>query len=185
MAVISSIIAAIGTALSAVGGFISSGGLAATWGAISGVLGSSVLATSTGGGLAIGTGAAGAAVAAGGTSLLTVGGALAGVALASTAAISIGSMYHSARASAKAQMAQQKALQELTEENTGKLEVNNTAKVLQENSRLRRTIGSLRIPMGITPKQKTEEITQNVFGVDTNTVATATQNMTGLNIAVA
>ena len=63
--------------------------------------------------------------------------------------------------------------------------LNDTAKTIQENTRMKRTLSSLRVPLGITPPQNTEQITQNVYGVDTNTVATATQNMTGLNIATA
>ena len=175
MAVISAIIGAVTAAATAISSAVSAAGAA---------LATSLVATTAGGGLAFGAGAAGAAIAAGGASVLTVGGVLAGVGLAATAAIGLGTMYKSARASAKAQKAQQAALQQLSE-NSGKMEVNETARTIQDNSRFKRTLSSLRIPLGITPKQKTEEVTQNVYGVDTNTVATATQNMTGLNIAAA
>lgn len=90
----------------------------------------------------------------------------------------------SARANAKAMEAQARAMQDLTTE-TGTLEVNKTANSLQDNSRVKRTLSSLRVPMGIIPQQNTETITQNVYGVDTNPITTATQNMTGLNIAAA
>ena len=160
----SAVAGAVGTAFSAIGGF-----LGTSLGTIGG-------ATITSGGLA------GTVV--GGTSI-TVGGVLAGVGMASMAALSLGTMYQSSRASASAQQAQIDAIKQLQSEDAGKLEVNNTAKTIQENNRLKRTLGSLRIPLGITPKQNTEDITQNVYGVDTNTVATATQNMMGLNIATA
>ena len=89
----------------------------------------------------------------------------------------------SARANAKAMEAQARAMQDLTTE-TGILEVNKTANSLQDNSRVKRTLSSLRVPMGIIPQQNTE-ITQNVYGVDMNPITAATQNMTGLNIAAA
>lgn len=161
---VSSAAAAIGTAAAAVGTALSTAGgaIAGAWGTVGGVLGTTI----------------------GGTSI-TVGGALAGVGMAATTAISLGTMYKSSRASAKAQLAQADALRQLSDENTGKLEVNNTARTIQENSRIKRTLSSLRIPLGITPKQNTDDIVKNVYGVDMNTVATATQNMTGLNIATA
>lgn len=181
MAVISSIIGAVTAAATAITTAITSA--AAAVGTAFGALGS-FLSTSlaTIGGATITSGAAAGTVV-GGTSI-TVGGVLAGVGTAAMAATSLGMMYHSSRASAKAQLAQADALKQLTED-TGKLEVNNTAKTIQENSRVKRTLTSLRVPLGITPKQNTEQIMQNVYGVDTNTVATATQNMTGLNIAIA
>lgn len=181
MAVISSIIAGVTAAVSAIGSALSAAGaaIATAWGAVGGFLGTSL---GTIGGATITSGAAAGTVVGGTT--ITVGGVLAGVGMASMAALSLGTMYSSARASAKAQMAQANAIQQLTEE-TGKLEVNNTAKTIQENSRFKRTLSSLRVPLGITPRQNTDEVTQNVYGVDTNTVATATQNMMGLNIATA
>lgn len=187
MAVISSIIAGITAAGAAIASAASAvaGAVGTAFSAISGFLGTSLVATTTSGGLAMGTGAAGAAIAAGGASVLTVGGVLAGVGMTAMAATSLGMMYHSARASASAQQAQIDAIKQLQSEDAGKLEVNNTARTIQENNRLKRTLGSLRVPLGITPKQNTEDITQNVYGVDTNTVATATQNMMGLNIATA
>lgn len=159
----SAVAGAVGTAFSAIGGF-----LGTSLGTIGG-------ATITSGGLA------GTVV--GGTSI-TVGGVLAGVGMTAMAATSLGMMYHSARASASAQQAQINAMKQLQSEEAGKLEVNNTAKTIQENSRFRRTISSLRVPLGIMPMQKTEDITQNVYGVDTNNVADITQTMTGLNIAI-
>lgn len=174
MAVISSIIAGITAAATAIGSAISA---AAT--AIGGFLSTTLI----GGSLAIApsTAGVGTIAAASMTGGLTVGGALAGIGAVSMAALSLGTMYSSARASASAQQAQINAMKQLTQE-TGKLEVNNTAKTIQENTGIKRTLSSLRVPLGITPKQNTDDITQNVYGVDTNTVATATQNMTGLNI---
>ena len=161
---VSAVAGAVGTAVSAIGGF---------------------LGTSLGtiGGATITSGAAAGTVV-GGTSI-TVGGVLAGVGMTAMAATSLGMMYHNARASASMQQAQIDAMKQLQSEDAGKLEVNNTARTIQENSRIKRTLGSLRVPLGITPKQNTEQIMQNVYGVDTNTVATATQNMMGLNIATA
>jgi hypothetical protein len=161
---VSAVAGAVGTAVSAIGGF---------------------LGTSLGtiGGATITSGAAAGTVV-GGTSI-TVGGVLAGVGAATMAATSLGMMYHNARASASMQQAQIDAMKQLQSEDAGKLEVNNTARTIQENSRFKRTLTSLRVPLGITPKQNTEQIIQNVYGVDSNTVATATQNMMGLNIATA
>lgn len=175
MAVISSIIAGI----TAAGAAIASAASAAAT-AITGFLGTTLF--TIGGGVVTSGAAAGTVI--GGTAV-TVGGVLAGVGMTAMAATSLGMMYHSARASASAQQAQIDAIKQLQSEDAGKLEVNNTARTIQENNRLKRTLGSLRVPLGITPKQKTEDITQNVYGVDTNTVATATQNMMGLNIATA
>lgn len=175
MAVISSIIAGITAAASAIASAAS-----AVASAVTGFLGTTLF--TIGGGVVTSGGAAGTVI--GGTSI-TVGGVLAGVGMASMAATSLGTMYQSSRASASAQQAQIDAIKQLQSEDAGKLEVNNTARTIQENNRLKRTLGSLRIPLGITPKQNTEDITQNVYGVDTNTVATATQNMMGLNIATA
>lgn len=182
MAVISTIMGA----LAAVGGAIASaasavaGAVGTAFSAIGGFLGTSL---GTIGGATITSGAAAGTVVGGTT--ITVGGVLAGVGMTAMAATSLGMMYHNSRASASAQQAQINAIKQLQSEDAGKLEVNNTARTIQENNRLKRTLGSLRIPLGITPKQNTEDITQNVYGVDTNTVATATQNMMGLNIATA
>lgn len=182
MAVISSIIAGITAAGAAIASAASAvaGAVGTAFSAIGGFLGTSL---GTIGGATITSGAAAGTVVGGTT--ITVGGVLAGVGMTAMAATSLGMMYHSARASASAQQAQIDAIKQLQSEDAGKLEVNNTARTIQENNRLKRTLGSLRIPLGITPKQNTEDITQNVYGVDTNTVATATQNMMGLNIATA
>ena len=182
MAVISSIIAGITAAATAIASAASAavGAIGTAFSAIGGFLGTSLGtiggATITSGGLA------GTVV--GGTSI-TVGGVLAGVGMTAMAATSLGMMYHSARASASAQQAQINAMKQLQSEEVGKLEVNKTANSLQDNSRIKRTLSSLRVPMGIIPQQNTETITQNVYGVDTNPITTATQNMTGLNIAAA
>ena len=168
MAVISSIIAGITTAATAIAhaalGVMANVG----FGIIGAVGGSSAIAAAPTA-LGVGLGA------------VTIAGGVAAVGMAAYGTIQ---GISSARASAKAMKAQARAMQDLTTE-TGTLEVNKTARTIQENNRLKRTLGSLRIPLGITPKQNTEDITQNVYGVDTNTVATATQNMMGLNIATA
>ncbi len=167
--------AAIGTGLAAVGSAI---GTAAS--AVSGFLGTTLF--TIGGGVATSGGVAGATV--GGLSV-TVGGALAAMGAVTSAAITMGSMYHSARASAKAQQAQMDALTKLYEQQ-GELEVNKTANGVKDNSRMGRTLSSLRISM--LPQANSnnkEQMTQTVYGVDTNNVATSTQNMTGLNIATA
>lgn len=176
MAVISSIIAGITAAATAIGSAIS-----AAASAIGGFLSTTLI----GGSLAIApsTAGVGTIAAAGMTGGLTVGGALAGVGAAAMTGIGLASMYQSARASASMNQAQIDAVKQLSSE-TGQLEVNNTAKTIQENTGIKRTLSSLRVPLGITPQQK-DTITQNVYGVDTNTVATATQNMTGLNIIAA
>ena len=170
MAVISSIIAgitaaatAIASAASAVGGF---------------------LAMPLG--VAFGAGAGAASVAGAGGILggITVGGALAAVGTVAAGATALGAMYKSSRASAAAQQAQMKAIQQLSDSETGQLEVNETASGIQENSRIKRTLSSLRISM-LPQAQDNQQITQNVYGVDTNQVATSTQNMTGLNIVAA
>ena len=173
MAVITSIIAGITAAVSAI---------SSTMAAIGGMLATPLLAIGSGG-LAVGTGAATAATIGGGTALLSVGGALAGIGIAATAGLGLGVMYQSSRANAAAQEAQIRAIQQLNTE-TGILEVNKTANSLQDNSRVKRTLSSLRVPMGITPQQN-EQVTQNVYGVDMNPITAATQNMTGLNIAAA
>lgn len=169
MAVISSIVAGITAAATAISSAVSAAGaaIAAGWAAagISGALGAT-----------IGT--------IGGTSL-TLGGTLAAVGTVAGAATTIGTMYKSSRASAAAQQAQMKAIQQLSQENeTGQLEVNKTATGLSDNSRINRTLSSLRISM-LPQNQDNQQITQNVYGVDTNQVTTATQNMTGLNIVAA
>ena len=181
MAVISTILGAIGAAAAAIGSAVSAavGAIGTAFGAISGFLGTSL---GTIGGATITSGAAAGTVV-GGTSI-TVGGVLAGVGAAAMAGISLNTMYQNARANATAQQAQIDAMKQLTSSESGQLEVNNTAKAIQENTKIKRTLSSLRVPLGITP-QPNETITQNVYGVDTNTVATATQNMTGLNIAAA
>lgn len=165
MAVISSIVAGL-TAASA----------AAT--AITGFLGTTLF--TIGGGVVTSGAAAGAVV--GGTAV-TVGGVLAGVGLAASTAIGLTSMYQNARQSAKAQQAQAEAIRNLQQqsEETGTVGVSKTATTMQENTRASRTLSSLRISM-LPQKKNNEEITQNVYGVDSNAVATSTQNMTGLNI---
>lgn len=118
-----------------------------------------------------------------GATSITIGGALAGL---GTAAIGLGSMYQQSRQSAKVQQAQADAIKKLQEqsEQTGTLSVNKTANTLQDRSKTNRTLSSLRISM-LPQTQDDNKITQNVYGVDSNIVATSTQNMTGLNIATA
>lgn len=84
----------------------------------------------------------------------------------------------------KAQQAQIDAINKLKQQQdeTGTLGVSKTATTVQDNSRQSRTLSSLRISM-LPQAKNNEQITQNVYGVDSNTVATSTQNMTGLNIA--
>lgn len=171
MAVISSSIMA---GLAAVGTAISSAASA-----VSSFLGSTLF--TIGGGVVTSGGAAGTVI--GGTTI-TVGGALSAVGMAASAAVSLGSMYSNARASAKAQKAQEQVLQELVEAETGTVGTSKTTTSLQDNSRAARTLSSLRISM--LPQANTNaEVTQNVYGVDSNNVVTSTQNMTGLNIATA
>ena len=176
MAVISTILGAIGAAAAAIGSAVSA---AAT--AVTGFLGTTLF--TIGGGVVTSGAAAGTVV--GGTAV-TVGGVLAGVGLATTAAIGLTSMYQQARQSAKAQQAQIDAINKLKQqsEETGMVGVSKTATTVQDNSRISRTLSSLRISM-LPQKKNNEEVTQNVYGVDSNTVATSTQNMTGLNIATA
>lgn len=147
---------------------------------------SSILAGITAAGAAI-TSAATAATATVATAIvgggLTVGGVLSGIAMASSAAISLGSMYKNARASAAAQKQQTEAIKKL-QENQGSVGVSKVTNGLQDNAKNKRTLSSLRV--GLLPqKQDKDQIIQNVYGVDSNQVATATQNMTGLNIAIA
>ena len=87
---------------------------------------------------------------------------------------------------AEAEQQQTEAIKKLQQEQAegGILEVNKTQQTLQDNSRKARTLSSLRIGM-LPQAQDKEEVTRNAYGVDTNQVATATQNMMGLNIAVA
>lgn len=146
---------------------------------------SSIIAGITAAATAIGSAVAAAGTVIGGTAV-TVGGVLAGVGLATSAAIGLTSMYRQARQSAKAQQAQADAIRQLQQqsEETGMTGVSKTATTVQENTRLNRTLSSLRISM-IPQKKNNEEVTQNVYGVDSNTVASSTQNMTGLNIATA
>ena len=165
MAVISTILGAIGAAVSAVAGF----------------LGTTLF--TVGGGVITSGAAAGTAI--GGTAV-TIGGVLAGVGLTTTAAIGLTSMYQQARQSAAAQQAQADAIKKLQQqsEEIGTVGVSKTATTIQENSRINRTLSSLRINM-LPQKKNSEEVTQNVYGVDSNNVATSTQNMTGLNIVTA
>ena len=95
-------------------------------------------------------------------------------------------MYQQARQSAAAQQAQADAIKKLQQqsEEIGTVGVSKTATTIQENSRINRTLSSLRINM-LPQKKNSEEVTQNVYGVDSNNVATSTQNMTGLNIVTA
>lgn len=106
----------------------------------------------------------------------TVGGALAGGVVGGRFQVNLDYQKQS-------QQAQKEALSKLQNAETGNLEVNKTG-ILKSNSRINRTLSSLRISM-IPQKKNNEEVTQNVYGVDSNTVATSTQNMTGLNIATA
>ena len=165
------IITALATAAAAIGTAISTAASAVT-----SFLGTTLF--TIGGGVVTSGGAAGTVI--GGTSV-TVGGALAGVGLAAGAAVGLTSMYKQARASSAAQKAQEEAIKKL-QENQGQPEVGRVTSSLQENSRINRTLSSLRISM-LPQKQDKEEIIKNVYGVDSNLVATSTQNMTGLNIA--
>lgn len=174
MAVISSIIAGITAAATAIGSALSTAAAAVT-----GFLGTTLF--TVGGGVVTGGAAAGSVI--GGTSV-TVGGVLAGVGLVASAASGIAGMYSQARQSERAQRAQTEAIRHLQETETAKLEVNETATSVRENSRINRTLSSLRVSM-LPQKENKEDITQTVYGVDTNTVVTATRNMTGLNIATA
>lgn len=117
------------------------------------------------------------AMVAGAIGTTMVAGAVAGVA-------AIGAnMYQSARQSEAMQRQQAEQIKKL-QENQGELDVARVSNGLQDNSRKARTLSSLRI--GLLPQeQNKEEITRNVYGVDTNQVATSTQNMVGLNIAAA
>lgn len=189
MAVISTILGAIGAAFGAIASAVSSAaaaiggvfGATAATGAAAGITtagtSSSIIGAATSGAFA-GAAAAGTV---GVSTGLTVGGILAGIGLTAATAAGLGIMYKSSRASSAAQVAQSDVIKKLTE-STGTLEVNKTATTIQENSRVKRTLSSLRVPLTALP-QKKEEISQNVWGVDTNNVVTATQNMTGLNIA--
>lgn len=173
MAVISTLLASLGfaaaaTAVNAAGtAFV---GLMANigFGMIGAIGGSSAIAAAPAA-LGVGLGA------------LTIAG---GVAALGTAGMGIASAYSSARQSAKQQQAQIEAIKKMQAEQSGILEVNKTQQTLQDNSRKARTLSSLRIGM-LPQAQDKEEVTRNAYGVDTNQVATATQNMMGLNIAVA
>ena len=66
--------------------------------------------------------------------------------------------------------------------NTGTLEVNKTATQVQEKDEIKRNLTSLRVPLA-KQQQADKEMINNVYGVDTNLVASATQMQTGLNIA--
>lgn len=191
MAVISSIVAgltaagsAIASAASAAGAGITAGAAAAgsaissAASAVGSFLGSTLF--TIGGGVVTSGAAAGTVI--GGTSV-TVGGLLSGLAMTTSMAISLGSMYRNARASAAAQKQQIEAIKKL-QENQGSVGVSKVTNGLQDNTQNKRTLSSLRV--GLLPqKQDKNQITQNVYGVDSNQVTTATQNMTGLNIAMA
>lgn len=114
---------------------------------------------------------------------LTVGGALAGLGIAALIGTGAYGMYQSSRASARAQKAQEDAIKNLQEGDVTQ-NVNKTATGIAEGARANRPLGSLRISM-LPQKQNKDDISKTVYGVDTNTVASATQNMTGLNIATA
>ena len=170
MAVISSIIGGIVAAATAIGH--AAVGLAANigFGIIGAIGGSSAIAAApTALGLGIG--------------FTVMGGS---AALLGAAGMGIASAYSSARESAAMQQKQAEAIKKLQQEQAegGILEVNKTQQTLQDNSRKARTLSSLRIGM-LPQAQDKEEVTRNAYGVDTNQVATATQNMMGLNIAVA
>lgn len=120
------------------------------------------------------------AMVAGAIGTTMVAGAVAGVA---GAAVGIVGSVQSARASAEMQRRQAEQLKQM-QDNSGEPDVARVNNGLQDNSRKARTLSSLRI--GLLPQaQPTEEITRNVYGVDTNQVTTSTQNMVGLNIAAA
>lgn len=197
MAVISTLI---GIAVGAVVG-AAVGGLTA--GLTGGNIGQGILFGALGGGFSGGIGGAfsGGLVGAGGGIITSGGmaGATAGGLSASAAAALAGGLggamggfaggriSASVMAAKREQIASANALKKLQEQTKeiGTTGVSKVTTQLEDNSRIVRKLSSLRIPLGITPKQNTEDITQNVYGVDTNTVATATQNMMGLNIATA
>lgn len=164
---VSTAASAVGGALASVGSAIASSAAAQAvanvgFGMIGAVGGSSAIAAAPTW-LGVGLGAA------------TIAGGVAAVGMAGYGIIK------SARASSAAQKAQEEAIKKL-QENQGQPEVGRVTSSLQENSRINRTLSSLRISM-LPQKQDKEEIIKNVYGVDSNLVATSTQNMTGLNIA--
>lgn len=141
-------------------------------------------------GLAMGVGGATAGGIAGGTVVATTASVVAGgVAAASTiagiagTAMGVVGSIQSSRANAAAQRQQAEAMKKL-QENQGTLENSKVTNGLQENSRPKRTLSSLRVGL-LAQNQDQQEITRNVYGVDTNSITSSTQNMMGLNIVVA
>jgi hypothetical protein len=198
MCIITGLIAGITTAATAIGGALSTAGAAiggvlgsvgsAIGGAASAVGGAALNAAANVGFGMIGAVGGSSAIAAAPTALgvglgaLTIAG---GVAAVGMGAAGIYSTYKSARASAKAQTDYQNAVQKvLSEENDTTATISKTATGLQDNSRLKRTLSSLRVPLAALNSNKTnQQAIQNVYGVDSNNVADSTKNMMGLNIA--
>ena len=160
---------AIGGALATAGSFLTTTAANIGFGMIGAVGGSSAIASAP---TALGVGL-GAATMVGGVAAIGAG------------AYGIYSSYKSARASAKAQTDYQNAVQQaLNEQNTGELTNSKTATGLGENTRINRTLSSLRVPLAaLNPNKQNEQAIQNVYGVDSNNVVNSTKNMTGLNIA--
>ena len=150
---------------------------------ISTILGSIGLAMGVGG-ATITTGAAAGTVVAT-TASVVAGGVAAASTIAGIAGTAMGVVgsIQSSRANAAAQRQQAEAMKKL-QENQGTLENSKVANGLQDNSRPKRTLSSLRVDL-LAQNQDQQEITRNVYGVDTNFVTSSTQNMMGLNIAVA
>lgn len=150
---------------------------------ISTILGSIGLAMGVGG-ATITTGAAAGTVVAT-TASVVAGGVAAAGAIASIAGTAMGVVgsIQSSRANAAVQRQQAEAMKKL-QENQGTLENSKVTNGLQDNSRPKRTLSSLRVGL-LAQNQDQQEITKNVYGVDTNSITSPTQNMMGLNIAVA
>lgn len=148
---------------------------------ISTILGSIGLAMGVGG-ATITTGAAAGTVVAT-TASVVAGGVAAASTIAGIAGAAMGVVggIQSSRANAAAQRQQAEAMKKL-QENQGTLENSKVTNGLQDNSRPKRTLSSLRVGL-LAQNQDQQEITRNVYGVDTNLVTSSTQNMMGLNIA--
>lgn len=117
-----------------------------------------------------------------GSTAITVGGALAATAVAATAVAGGVTAYKSARASAKAQKAQEEALSKLVD-NTGTTGVSDTVSTLEDNTTTKRTLSSLRI--SLLPQADTDTASEYLDTIDSNSITDSTSNMTGLNIAAA
>lgn len=178
----------------AVGGALVGGGGAALGGGsasdiIKGAIFGAVIGAVSGGAAAWAGGATAGAVTSGAMKEATRVAIMAGVrAAAVSTTLATGGITMSKTAT-KQQQKQMNAMRRLQEEqlgqiNNGKPEVSRVASGLSDNPRMNRALSSLRI--GLLPqRQSKEQLTQNVYGVDTNQLTTSSQNMLGLNIAVA